>query len=314
MPFATLPLPTYPDIRVAVRPLRRVGRILDGIDPDRVHIATEGPVGIAARAWCLRRGRAFTTSFHTRFPEYVRLRAPVPESWSYRLLRWFHGPAAQTLVPTRSQRDALARRGFGNLQVWGRGVDTGLFRPDQPAVLDVPRPVLMYMGRVAVEKNVEAFLRLGVSGTKVVVGDGPALETLRRSWPDVIFTGARYGEDLAAMLAAADVFVFPSRTDTFGVVLLEAMACGVPVAAYPVTGPKDVVMDGVTGVLDDDLAAAVRGALKLDRDACRRFALKHSWEAATDQFYTALVPASAVDPLRQPGGELRPDSQEHQRE
>ena len=314
VPFATLPLPTYPDIRVAVRPARRVARILDVVDPDRVHIATEGPVGLAARAWCLRRRRAFTTSFHTRFPEYVRLRAPVPESWSYRLLRWFHRTGRPHPGPHPVPAGRAGPPGFRNPRGVGRGVDTRLFRPDSPAALDVSRPVLMCMGRVAVEKNVEAFLRLNVPGTKIVVGDGPALETLRRAWPDVVFTGARYGESLAAMLAAADVFVFPSRTDTFGVVLLEAMACGVPVAAYPVTGPKDVVVDGVTGVLDEDLAAAVRGALKLDRGACRRFALGRSWEAATDQFLSALVPASAVDPLRQPGGQLRPDAQQHQRE
>ena len=314
VPFATLPLPTYPDIRVAVRPGRRVARILDRIDPERVHIATEGPVGLAARAWCLSRRRAVTTTFHTRFPEYLRLRAPVPEAWSYRVLRRFHDPASRTLVPTGSQREALAARGFRNLGVWGRGVDTGLFRPDNAARLDVPRPVLMYMGRVAVEKNIEAFLRLRVPGTKVVVGDGPALEDLKRSWPGVTFTGARFGEALASLLAAADVFVFPSRTDTFGVVLLEAMACGVPVAAYPVTGPRDVVVDGVTGVLDEDLAAAVLGALRLDRGACRRYALEHSWEAATDQFLAALVPASAVDPVRQPRGQLRPETEQQQGE
>jgi glycosyltransferase involved in cell wall biosynthesis len=314
VPFATFPLPTYPDVRVAIRPGRTVARILDGIDPERVHIATEGPIGLAARAWCLRRGRAFTTSFHTRFPEYLRLRAPVPEAWSYRVLRWFHAPAARTLVPTPSQRDALAARGFRNLRVWGRGVDTSLFRPDNPATLQGPRPVLMYMGRVAVEKNIEAFLRLRVPGSKVVVGDGPALDDLRRSWPEVTFTGARYGRELAAMLAAADVFVFPSRTDTFGVVLLEAMACGIPVAAYPVTGPRDVVVNGVTGVLDEDLNAAVRGALTLDAGACRRFALERSWEAATDQFLAALVPASAVDPVRKPRGQLRPEAEQRQGE
>jgi glycosyltransferase involved in cell wall biosynthesis len=312
VPFDTLPLPTYPEIRIALRSASRIRRILDTANPERVHIATEGPIGWAARTWCLRRGRAFTTSFHTRFPEYLRMRAPVPERWTYRALAWFHRRAARTLVPTRSQQEDLSRRGFRNLRVWGRGVDTRLFRPGRTGRLRGQRPILMYMGRVAVEKNIEAFLNLRVPGTRVVVGDGPALSRLRAQWPDVQFLGARYGDDLAATLADADVFVFPSRTDTFGVVLLEAMACGVPVAAYPVTGPVDVVVDGLTGVLDNDLDTAVRGALRLDPEACRKYALERSWAAATQQFLDALVPALPVDSLGQPGGQFGPETEQRQ--
>ncbi len=312
--FDTVPLPTYPEIRLAIRPGPRIRHLLDATDPDRVHIATEGPIGWAARAWCLRRGRAFTTSFHTRFPEYVRMRVPVPERWTYRALAAFHGPATRTLVPTRSQLEDLSGRGFRNLRVWGRGVNADLFRPGRSARLEGQRPILMYMGRVAVEKNIEAFLRLSVPGTRVVVGDGPALDGLREQWPNVRFLGARYGEDLAATLANADVFVFPSRTDTFGVVLLEAMACGVPVAAYPVTGPVDVIVNGITGVLDNDLDAAVLGALKLDGQVCRAYALGHSWDAATQQFLDALTPALPVDSLGQPGGQLGPEPEQRQRQ
>lgn len=285
----TLPLPTYPEIRLSVLPRRGVFRALDRFEPDSLHVATEGPIGLAARRYALRRDMPFTTSYHTQFPRYVRLRVPVPESWCYSMLRWFHRPARHTLVPTRGIRDELAGQGFADLRLWGRGVDTDLFRPDRATALAGDGPILMYMGRVAVEKNIEAFLDLDVPGTKYVVGDGPALSELRRRYPDARFTGALYGEELAAHVAAADAFVFPSRTDTFGLVLLEAMACGVPVAAYPVSGPVDVVKDGVTGCLHEDLARAVRGALSLDRDECRAHALTRSWEAATQEFFRNLA-------------------------
>lgn len=287
--FRSFPCPTYPEIRLAWRPYRRLAGQLEALDPDSVHIATEGPLGLAARRWCLRSGRSFTTSYHTRFPEYVRARFPVPLVLSYAHLRRFHGAAALTLVATPSLRRALEARGFGNLELWSRGVDTGLFRPGPKEFLDLPRPIWLYFGRVAVEKGIEDFLGLDLPGTRLVVGDGPALADCRRRFPGAVYAGYRYGAELAAHIAACDVFVFPSRTDTFGLVLLEAMACGVPVAAYPVTGPVDVVADGVTGVLGHDLRAAALAALTLDPRACREHALRYTWEAATRQFLGNLV-------------------------
>jgi glycosyltransferase involved in cell wall biosynthesis len=268
--FRTLPCPTYPEIRLSLFASGSVRRRLDALNPDAVHIATEGPLGLAARRWCLRRGRPFTTSYHTQFPEYVRARFPIPLALSYAFMRWFHGKAAHTLVATPSMQRALEQRGFRNLAFWSRGVDTNLFRP-------------------RVEKGIEDFLALDLPGTKLVVGDGPAAEGLRRRYPGAVFTGYRFGEELARHVAAADVFVFPSRTDTFGLVLLEAMACGVPVAAYPVTGPIDVVENGVTGVLNEDLQVAALAALHLDRAACRQHALRYTWEAATRQFIATLA-------------------------
>jgi len=290
----TVPCPTYPEIRLSVLPYRRVRRTLDAFRPDCIHIATEGPLGFAARRFCIRRGVAFTTSYHTRFPQYVRERVPIPVSWMYAWLRRFHRPATATLVPTPAVRDELAARRFRGLRLWGRGVDVDLFRPEPKAALPETRPIYLYMGRVAVEKNVEAFLQLGLPGTKYVVGDGPDLARLRAEYPDAVFTGYRFGSELAAHLAAADVFVFPSRTDTFGLVMLEAMACGTPVAAYPVTGPLDVIEPGHTGVLHEDLGVAVRGALTLDRGTCRQAALERSWARATGEFLGHLAGNDAV--------------------
>jgi glycosyltransferase involved in cell wall biosynthesis len=294
--FRTLPCPTYPEIRLAWRPYRRLAALLSALDPDSVHVATEGPLGLAARRWCLRHERAFTTSYHTQFPEYVRARVPIPLRLSYAHLRRFHGAAARTLVATPSLRRMLEARGFGNLAIWSRGVDTELFRPRPKSFLGLPRPIWLYFGRVAVEKGIEEFLRLELPGTRLVVGDGPALEDCRRQFPDARFVGYKYGEELASYIAASDVFVFPSRTDTFGLVLLESMACGVPVAAYPVTGPVDVVNDGVTGVLSEDLRAAALAALELDPSACREQALRHTWAAATRQFLDQLVCARSGEP------------------
>jgi glycosyltransferase involved in cell wall biosynthesis len=295
--FRTIPCPTYPEIRLSVFAGRAVRRRLEALAPDAVHIATEGPLGIAARAWCVRRDRPFTTAYHTQFPEYVRARVPIPLAWSYAAVRWFHGRAARTLVTTPSMQRLLESRGLRNLALWGRGVDTDLFRPRDKQFLDLPRPVWLYFGRVAVEKGIEDFLGLALPGTKLVVGDGPACQSLRRRYPAAVFAGYRHGEDLAAHIAASDVFVFPSRTDTFGLVLLEAMACGVPVAAYPVTGPIDVVLEGVTGILDEDLQRAALAALRLDPAACRAHALAHSWTASTRQFLSALaVPSRAIEP------------------
>ena len=292
--FRTIPCPTYPEIRLSLFAAKRVRQRLDALDPDAVHIATEGPLGLAARRWCLRRGRAFTTSYHTQFPEYVRARFPIPLGISYAFLRWFHGQAAHTLVATPSLRASLEARGFRNLAYWSRGVDTDLFRPRDEPCPDLPRPIWLYFGRVSVEKGIEDFLALDLPGTKLVVGDGPAAGALQSRYPDAVFTGYRFGEELARHVACADVFVFPSRTDTFGLVLIEAMACGVPVAAYPVTGPIDVIANGVTGVLSEDLRAAALAALKLDRGACREHALRYTWEAATHQFIATLTPVRDV--------------------
>jgi glycosyltransferase involved in cell wall biosynthesis len=299
--FRTIPCPTYPEIRLALFAGRAVRRRLETLDPDAVHVATEGPLGLAARNWCVRHSRPFTTAYHTQFPEYVRARAPVPLSIGYAAVRWFHGRATRTLVTTPSMQRQLEARGFRNLHLWGRGVDTELFRPRDRDFLDLPRPIWLYFGRVAVEKGIGDFLALDLPGTKLVVGDGPACEDLKRRYPTAVFAGYRHGEDLAAHISASDVFVFPSRTDTFGLVLLEAMACGVPVAAYPVTGPIDVIRDGVTGILRENLREAALAALQLDPLACRAHALEHSWAASTRQFLGALAPVhpagEAVDAL-----------------
>ena len=288
--FRTVPCPTYPSIPLAVLPGAKVRAMLRAFRPEAIHIATEGPLGQAARRHCLDSAWPFTTSFHTQFPEYVRLRAPVPIAWTYAWLRRFHGRAVRTLVPTPTQLEKLAARGFSNLRLWSRGVDTAVFNPSEPVRYALPRPIAVYLGRVAVEKNLEAFLALTKVPTKLVIGDGPDLERLRARHPACHFLGAKFGRDLARHLAGADVFVFPSRTDTFGLVLLEAMACGLPVAAYPVQGPLDVVADGMSGVLDHDLAAAVEGALALSRADCIGHASRFTWAACTAAFESALAP------------------------
>ncbi len=294
--FRTVPCPTYPEIRLALLPGRMLERRLDAFEPEGLHIATEGPLGLAARRWALRNRQPFTTSFHTRFPEYIRLRFGIPLRATYAWLRWFHHPARTIMVATPSLRAELAARGFEHLALWSRGVDTELFRPRDKAFLDAPRPIFLYLGRVAIEKNIEAFLRLNLPGTKYVVGDGPDHKSLRAKYPEVRFTGYRVGEELARHLAAADVFVFPSRTDTFGLVLIEALACGVPVAAYPVPGPADIIENGVTGCLHDDLETAARRALALDPARCRAEALKYTWAACTQQFLAHLNRARANTP------------------
>jgi glycosyltransferase involved in cell wall biosynthesis len=286
----TVPCPSYPEIRLALLPEHRVSRHLESIEPDHIHIATEGPVGSAARKYCLKNGFAFTTSYHTQFPEYIRKRVPVPLSVSYAFMRKFHGAARRTMVATPGQQRLLEQWRFENIVRWSRGVDTDLFRPDNKACLNVARPLFVYAGRVAVEKNLEAFLGLELPGTKCVIGDGPALAALKTEFTDVLFTGYKFGAELASHIAAADVFVFPSLTDSFGLVMLEAMSCGVPVAAYPVTGPVDVVVHGETGILDTDLRKAAIDALDLSGDRCRQVAMQHTWTAATRQFSANLVP------------------------
>jgi glycosyltransferase involved in cell wall biosynthesis len=289
--FTTIPMPGYSSIRLALFPQRKVNQWLDEVQPDAIHISTEGPLGAAARRYCMKRGLHFTTCYHTKFPEYIRARAPIPLSVGYAWIRNFHAPASRLMVSTPSLMKELQGRGFKNLVHWGKGVDTELFRIRDKGFLKDKRPIFMYLGRVAVEKNIEAFLELELPGSMYVVGDGPDLETLKKRYPKVIFTGFRRGEELAKTLASADVFVFPSRTDTFGLVLLEAMACGVPVAAYPVTGPVDVVTQGVTGFCDEDLETAAIACLELDGKKCRAYAEKFSWKAAAEEFLRNMVPA-----------------------
>ena len=297
--FRTVALPTYPGIRVAVAPGRRVGAVIEAFRPDALHIATEGPLGHAARRWALRRGMAFTTSFHTRFPEYLHARTRLPPAWAYAWLRRFHNAGAGMMVATASLRRELAARGFRQVRAWTRGVDLARFTPAPPGQAGdaaYARPVFLYVGRVAVEKNLPAFLSLDLPGTKLVVGDGPQRRALAQAYPDARFVGERHGEDLARSYAEADVFVFPSLTDTFGLVLLESLASGVPIAAYPVTGPADVLQGAPPGVgaLDHDLqAAALRALATGNRAACRTHAERFSWRACADGFLASLVSAAA---------------------
>ncbi|MBX9699197.1 MAG: glycosyltransferase family 1 protein [Acetobacteraceae bacterium] len=289
--FPTLPLPSYPEIRLALAPRRRLARLVDAAAPDAVHIATEGPLGWAMRALCLRRGWPFTTSFHTKFPDYLQARTGLPPRLAWAVLRRFHAAGQGVFAATPSLRAELRARGFANVVPWTRGVDLDLFRPvaDRAALWPgLPRPIFLYAGRLAVEKNIAAFLELDLPGSKVVVGDGPQRAALQRRFPAAHFAGWHEGAALAEAYAGADVMVFPSRTDTFGLVLLESMACGTPVAAYPVTGPVDLVAPG-TGALSGDLRAAALAALDADRVACRRHAERFSWRACAASFREHLV-------------------------
>jgi glycosyltransferase involved in cell wall biosynthesis len=292
--FRTFGLPTYPDIPLAVTTPRRMRAILAQEQPDAVHIATEGPIGWAMRRACVTGGFRFTTSYHTRFPEYVRARVPVPERLMYAIMRRFHAPAAHVLVSTERMRAELGTRGFRNLALWPRGVDTALFRPDRPSVLDLPRPVFLTVSRLAVEKNIEAFLQLDLPGSKVVVGDGPQMDALRFRFPRAVFLGLKAGTELAAIYASADVFVFPSLTDTYGIVMLEAAASGLPTAAFPVPGPLDVMGGTGAAALDADLRKACLAALRIPRETCRAFAMTRSWHAATDAFLSLVGPGTNI--------------------
>lgn len=293
--FRTVPLPTYPEIRLALARRSAIARAVNRHKPDAIHIATEGPIGIAARRYCVQQRLKFTTSYHTRFPEYLAARFPVPLSWSYRFERWFHNAGSGVMVATQSLQQELASHGINNAIIWSRGVDTTMFRPRNVNRFEAPRPIFTYVGRVSVEKNIEAFLRLDLPGTKAVIGGGPLFDTLRAKYPDAIFTGPQFGEVLAEYFASSDVFVFPSVTDTFGNVLLEALASGVPVAAYPVTGPKDIVTQGEVGCLSDDLGEAAMGALKIDRAVCRAYAERFSWEACAYDFAHNIRQIEAPD-------------------
>ncbi|WP_142850443.1 glycosyltransferase family 1 protein [Telmatospirillum sp. J64-1] len=291
--FKTMPCPTYPEIRLSLFPRRKLARLIEAARPCAIHIATEGPLGWAARAYCLRKGLPFTTAYHTRFPEYVRARFGIPLAVSYALIRRFHASAATVMVATETVEREIHTWGITRTSRWTRGVDTDLFRPHPQQVYDLPRPIFLYVGRLAVEKNIEAFLSLDLPGSKVVVGDGPQRQDLEQKYPGVLFTGAKQGADLAAHYAGADVFVFPSRTDTFGLVLLEALACGLPVAAYPVPGPLDVIGNAEVGCLDEDLRQAAMKALGISREACRSYADNFSWSASAAQFLGNLSPFSA---------------------
>lgn len=299
--FTTLPCPTYPDIRLSLFPGRRVAEMLDAFAPNAIHIATEGPLGAAARRYCMARGLPFTSAYHSKFPEYIHARAPfIPIGLLYRWIRGFHAPSARVMVPSHSVHDELAAKGFANLRPWSHGVDTDVFKPGPKDFLDhlnLPRPIFMFLGRVTVEKNLPAFLNLDLPGSKVVVGSGPARESLMAKYPKVPFFIANGDADLARYYNAADVFVFPSLTDTFGLVMLEALACGVPVAAFPVTGPKDVIGGSGVGVLDNDLARAAIQAQAIDPAPCREHALKFSWDAVVSEFLDYLAP---FGPLQEP--------------
>lgn len=297
--LACIPCPSYPEIRLAVNPGAYVARELKAFRPHAIHIATEGTLGLAVRRYCRHRRVPFTTSYHTRYPEYLAARWPIPLAVSYAWLRRFHGAASRTFVSSLSLERELGGHGFGHLHLWRRGVDLRRFRPLEtahPELEGLPRPIMAYVGRLAVEKNLDAFLGLELPGTRLVIGDGPERAALAARHPRARFTGFRHGEALATLLAGCDVLVFPSLTDTFGLAMIEALACGVPVAAFPVPGPLDVIEPGVTGVLDTDLARAVRGALRLDRRVCAERAAAFSWDAATTQFLCGLAPIPA--PLR----------------
>jgi glycosyltransferase involved in cell wall biosynthesis len=292
--FRTVAMPSYPDLRLALPGEAKIARLIADARPDNIHIATEGPIGLSVRRYCRKHGLSFTTSFHTRFPEYISARLPIPESWIWAGLRWFHGASQAVMAATPALASELRGRGFRNVVLWPRGVDTTLFHP-RTADLGLPRPVFLSVGRVAVEKNLEAFLDLDLPGTKVVVGDGPARAALARKYPQSLFLGARQGEHLAEAYAAADVFVFPSKTDTFGLVLLEALASGLPVAAFPVTGPRDVIGTAPFGALSEDLRMACLSALAISPKACVAFAEGYSWEASARAFVENITRVRAHD-------------------
>jgi glycosyltransferase involved in cell wall biosynthesis len=292
--FKTIPCPTYPDISLSILPGKKVAQIIKEFSPDAIHIATEGPLGMSARSYALKNDLPFSTAYHTRFPEYVKARTGIPLSWTYKFLNWFHSPSQALMAPTVVVKNDLEKYGFNNVVLWTRGVDLDMFKFQESKVLNSTRPIYLYVGRVAIEKNIEAFLELELPGSKWVVGDGPALEGIRKKYPEVNYLGVLDQPELAKVYAAADVFVFPSKTDTFGLVLLEAMACGLPVAAYPVTGPIDVLGDSPAGAMNENLKQACLDALSIPREVARAHAEKFSWKAASEQFLHHLKPVPKI--------------------
>lgn len=288
--FKTYPWPGYPDVGMAFLCGPSLRPIIKAFKPDAIHLVTEGSIGYAARRYCREFGYRYTSSYLSQFPEYFKMRTGFPMLLSETYLHWFHSESARVMVATPSLEQEMRQKGYQHLARWSRGVDTELFRPRTKDFIQDQRPIFMYTGRVAVEKNIEAFLKLELPGTKYVVGDGSQRDVLEKKYTDVRFTGYQQGENLARFMAAADVFVFPSRTDTFGVVLLEALASGVPVAAYPVQAPSDVITDAAVGVLNDDLQQAALTALSLTPQSCRNYALEYTWEKCTQQFVDNLVP------------------------
>ena len=291
--FTTVPLPGYREIPMALPNPRTIARLVADAKADAIHISTEAPVGYFIRRHCLANDLPFTTSFHTRLPDYVSARLPIPDRWTWNWLRRFHNAGTGVMAATPALAAELAGRGFRNTMLWPRGVDTELFRPRVDADLGLPRPIFLSVGRLAVEKNLEAFLSLDLPGSKVVAGDGPARAELQARFPDAVFLGAQEGEALARTFSAADVFVFPSRTDTFGLVLLEALASGLPVAAFPVTGPLDVIGSAPVGVLAEDLRTAALLALHVPRESCRAFAMRHNWDESARRFLANILDAMA---------------------
>ncbi len=299
--FRTMPLPTYPEIKLALFAQGKIKDRFEAFVPDAVHIATEGTLGMAGRAMCLKSKHPFTTSYHTRFPEYVSARLPIPVSWGYSFVHWFHKYSGKVMVATPSMREELEAHDFINVVSWTRGVDTELFHLNKRIEEGAPgdpyaglkRPVYLNVGRIAVEKNIEAFVEMDVEGSIVVIGDGPQLEELKKKYAHVHFLGSKFGDELATYFASADVFVFPSLTDTFGLVILEAMATGTPVAAYDAPGPKDIIPGSDAGVIDADIATASRACLKLDRATARAYAETYSWKACAEAFIENLDPLPA---------------------
>jgi glycosyltransferase involved in cell wall biosynthesis len=292
----TVPLPTYPEIRLAVFPRKDLERLIDDFRPDAIHIATEGTLGLSMRAICRQRGLAFSTAYHTRFPDYVHARFPfISRGVVYRIFRWFHGPSTAVMVTSRTLKDELEAHGFRNVRMYSLGVDVDAFHPIPDASLPYAKPIWLNVGRIAIEKNIEAFLALDLPGTKVVVGNGPARDSMMQRFPDVQFVGAKFGEELTRHYSAADVFVFPSRTETFGLVMLEAFACGTPAAAFPVEAAQDLVGDAPVAVLDEDLHAACLRALDIAQNGTgsdmtpRSFALARSWRSCAETFLAAIT-------------------------
>ncbi|BDX21367.1 glycosyl transferase [Polynucleobacter sp. TUM22923] len=292
--FTTIPCPTYPDISLSILPGRLVSKKIKAFAPDAIHIATEGPLGLSARSYAVKHRLPFSTAYHTRFPEYVKARIGIPLAWTYTFLRWFHGPSMAVMAPTIVVKKDLETYGFKNVVLWSRGVDLTIFKMQESKVLNTAHPIFLYVGRVAIEKNINAFLEIDLPGSKWVVGDGPAMASIQEKYPNINYLGVLQQEALAKVYAAADVFVFPSKTDTFGLVLLEAMACGTPVAAYPVTGPIDVLGKSPAGAMHEDLRIACMQALKIPREVARAHAEKFSWRAASEQFAKHLKPVSST--------------------